>query len=352
MTELLTQSIKLGSMESKNPFMGAPINIRPFSESDGSVTEKDLALYEEYGKTGLGVLVTGAANVSRECASYTPSLGVWEDNQVEGLSLIAERMKAQEGLAILQIAHRGFQHLGIDAFCDVNPEECIRIQTDFVKAAIRAKKADFDGVELHACHGYLLNQVISPITNNCNWQYGGSLESRVAYITEIIDMIRSQCGSDFIIGIRMGCNDPDLETSQIIAKLYEVAGADYLSVSAGISEPFATGKFDDNISLGIDVPQEFPFCKRVFGAWMIKEKVSIPVACVGDLCTRDDVVDILESGYADLVAIGRARLADPKWFDHILKDEQTYHCLQCKKCSWFTKPEKCPGRKLLGFDPL
>lgn len=352
MTDLLTRAIKLGSLESKNPFMGAPINIRPFSESDGSVTEKDLAFYDEYGKTGLGVLVTGATNVSPECASYTPSLGVWEDNQIEGLSLIAERMKAQGRLAILQIAHRGFQHLGIDAFCDVNPEECIRIQTDFINAAVRAKKADFDGIELHACHGYFLNQVVSPITNNCDWKYGGSLSTRVAYITEIIDMIRSQCGTDFVIGIRMGCNDPDLETSQAIAKLYEVAGADYLSVSAGIGEPFSTGKFDDNFDLGIDIPPDFRFCKRIFGAWKIKEKVSIPVACVGDLYSHDDVLDILNSGYANFIAVGRARLADPMWYDHIVKNEQTYHCLQCKKCSWFSEPEKCPGRKLLGFAPI
>lgn len=352
MSEILTHPVKIGSMESKNPFMGAPINIRPFSESDGSVTDKDLVFYEEYGKTGLGILVTGAANVSPECASYTPSLGIWDDHQIEGLSLIADRMKAHGSLAILQIAHRGFQHLGIKAFCDVNPEECIRIQSDFVKGAVRAKKADFDGIELHVCHGYFLNQVVSPITNIYDWKYGGNQSNRVKYITEIIEMVRSQCGPDFIIGIRMGCNDPDIETSKKIAKLYEMTGANYLSISVGISESFETGKFDDDIDLGVEVPKAFPFCKRVFGAWMIKEAVNIPVACVGDLSTRNDVVDILESEYADLIAIGRARLADPLWFDRIIKNEQTYHCLQCKKCSWFTEPEKCPGRKLLGVDPF
>lgn len=348
MTDVLHRSLRIGSTEAANAFMGAPINIRPYSRNDGYVTEKLLDFYEEYAVSGLGLLVSGACNVSAECAGYTPSLGLWADDQIAGVSKIAAIMKKNGAIALLQIAHRGFQPLGRKTFNDVPIAERLRVKEDFVRAAERAKTAGFDGVELHACHGFFLNQVVSPYTNGDDWLYGGDTERRAKYITDLIAQIRACCGSDFLIDVRMGHGDPDLATSIDLAKRYEAAGTNLLSVSAGIGARMSFGSYEDNGSLGVDLPADFQFCERVYAAWKIREAVKIPVACVGELLWREDVENILVKGYADLVAIGRARLADPQWYAHMCAGDQAQHCRFCKTCAWFTNPEKCPGRKLAG----
>src|SRR5699024_6163089 len=130
-------------------------------------------------------------------------------------------------------------------------KEIKTIEDDFIKAAIRAKKAGFDGIELHGAHGYLLNQFASEVTNFRTDEYGGDLNKRIKLSLDIISGIRKELGQeDFIIGYRMGGNEPTIKEGIKIAKLLEEAGVDLLHVSSGISSP--------DIPLP-KTPKSFPF---------------------------------------------------------------------------------------------
>ena len=118
----------------------------------------------------------------------------------------------------------------------IQVEEIHKMQENFVAAAVRAKQAGFDGIQLHGCHGYLVNQFISKKRNLRTDEYGGSDQNRARFAVEIIKMIREKCGDDFIISVRTAGIEPDVVTAINIAEEYVKAGCDYLQVSNGIHE--------------------------------------------------------------------------------------------------------------------
>lgn len=163
-------------------------------------------------------------NVSEECQIYRPALGCWTDAQITGLRILAQNLQREHTRAILQLAHRGFPCLEVHALQEIPAAHLLEIQKAFIAGAVRGKQAGFDGVELHACHAYLLSQILSPLTNHFAWSYSGTVEKRARYVTEIIEAIRQLCGENFIIGVRMGCNEPNLSSSIQLAQLFEQAG--------------------------------------------------------------------------------------------------------------------------------
>jgi len=135
-------------------------------------------------------------------------------------------------LALAPSDFKNNDHLAAKA---LNIKEILKIQEQFVDASVRAKKAGLDGIEFHGAHGYLLNQFLSPITNKRNDSYGGGLSERATFVRQMIEKIKSSTGSDdFIIGYRMGGNEPTLEEGRKIAKILEDYGIDLLHVSSGI----------------------------------------------------------------------------------------------------------------------
>lgn len=347
MGDILLEKRKIGCYTIKNPVMGAPLNMRPYGQLDGVVTENHIKLYQEYSESGFGVIVSDAVNINEMCQHYRAALGCWDDKQIPGLRILAQTLKKRDMLAILQIAHRGQYCFDVETIEEISASKLVSVQKDFIDAAERAQKAGFDGVELHGCHAYLLSQILSPITNSFEWEYGGSLEKRAQYVIEIIRAIKEKCGKTFVVGVRMGCNEPDLTSSIQLAKYFEQAGADYLSISVGTSFPVECGRCDESFSWETVIPENFHYGKRLFGAWKIKQNVSIPVASVADIRKGETARDILENGYVDFIAIGRARLADPDWYKKIISGQEPSYCLTCRTCMWFSDPQKCPARHRL-----
>ena len=349
MNKILTKPLKLGERQAKNHMVAAAINLRPYGQINGAVNENHIRMYEEYGQSGFGMIVTDAINIDQRCQSVRAALGCWADWQIEGLHILAEKIKQDGALAVMQLAHRGFTCHNASSLENVGIEELLYVQEEFVQAAMRAQKAGFDGIELHACHGYFLNQILSEVTNFFPWQYSGSIANRAKYVAEIIENIKIQCRKDFIIGVRMGCNEPNIESSIKIAKIFEQAGANYLSITKGIGKNFCYGEFDDDMDLEEKVPSDFGYGNRIFGAWKIKQQVKIPVVCVGNIRNIEDADIILKKEYADMVAVGRARLADPQWLKKSLNNKKYSSCFGCKTCMWFTIPSNCPARKNLKY---
>ena len=204
-------------------------------------------------------------------------------------------------------SHKGYAHLlwgAGKARAELSPEEIAEIIRAFTEAALRAKSAGYDGVEIHSAHGYLPNQFYSPLTNRRADDYGGSLENRMRFLTETVRAVRSSVGTRFPISVRLGGCDymeggSTIADSVQAAIMLQQAGADLLSVTGGMcrytredhSEP---GYFRDMSS-------------------EIKRSVTIPVLLTGGVQTVDEAEALLMEQAADLIGIGRAILKNPNW---------------------------------------
>lgn len=203
-------------------------------------------------------------------------------------------------------------------------KEIHRLEEAFVTATKRAFAAGADFVEIHAAHGYLINQFLSPLYNKRIDEYGGSLENRARFGLNIIKRAREVVGTEPIIGIRISALEfmeggYALEDSQSFCKWFANEGVDYLHVSAGMTpagvEEMFKGKFPE------------------FAA-AIKRAVDVPVICVGAIKSLERIEEILSEGRADLVAVGRALIADPALINKTLngKEDDIVECLDCFEC--------------------
>lgn len=213
--------------------------------------------------------------------------------------------------------------------------EVKRLERQFIEAAKRVQKAGADGVELHAAHGYLIQQFLSPYTNRRTDEYGGSLENRMRFLLNILTGIKKECGADFPVSVRLsveeyydllGFEDRGIKLPEGLemAKRVEAAGADLLNVSCGTYETLNT----------IIETMSFQPGWRTHLAKAVKDVVSIPVAGVGVIRTPEQAEELLESGNQDFIGLGRPLLADPHWPAKAKagasKDIQ--RCISCVTC--------------------
>lgn len=319
--------------------------------TDGFVTDKHISHYEARAKGGTGLIIVEATCIQRDGRLSDDQLGIWSDEHIPGLRKITDVCHRNGAVVILQIHHAGLKTPPSVVDVPVAPsksedktsreltiDEIEVIKQDFVKAALYAKVAGFDGIELHGAHGYLLNQFASSVTNHRTDEYGGDLNKRMKLSLDIIAGIRKELGhEDFIIGYRMGGNEPTLKDGIKIAKILEEAGVDLLHVSAGIS--------DSNIPLP-ETPKNFPFNWIVYCGTEIKKNVSIPVIVVNGIRTSDQAALIIENRLADFVAIGRGHLVDPDWANKAMNKLEATYCLECKPhCLWFEDGDLCPRQR-------
>ncbi|MCQ4637733.1 NAD(P)/FAD-dependent oxidoreductase [Anaerovorax odorimutans] len=205
----------------------------------------------------------------------------------------------------------------------------------FVSAAKRVKKAGADGVELHAAHGYLIQQFLSPYTNRREDEYGGTLTNRMRFLKEIIDGIRRECGADFPISVRLSVEEfydmigyPDqgitLDEGVEMAKRLEGFGIDVLNVSSGNYDTAQTSC----------EPISFTPGWRKYLAKEVKKQVKIPVIAANLIRTPEQAEAQLAEGTQDFIAMGRSYLADPKWPKKAMegRSEDINRCICCLRC--------------------
>lgn len=314
----------------------------------GEVTENMLAYYEKRAQGGAGTVIVEIACVDEPVgrASLT-QLCIDKPGYIAGLKELSERIKSYGCNAFIQLHHAGRQTTPAVTggrkpvapspipcrFMRAEPEELDldgikRIRDKFVMAALYAAKAGFDGIELHAAHGYLLSQFLSPYTNKREDEYGGSLENRVRLIAEIINGIKNLV-PQLIIAVRFNVADfvpggLEVEEGVRLAALLEKAGADLLDVSCGIYESGHTSIETASFEPG----WRMEMVKKV------KENVNIPVLGGGNLRKPEEAEYFLRNGYADFIWIGRGMLADPFWANKALagKGDDIRPCISCNTC--------------------
>ncbi len=312
----------------------------------GEVTPELLAYYRRRAQGGVGLIIVENAQVDMfQGRSLTAQIAVDSDKFLPGLRALAEVVHAEGARTFLQIQHGGRQCTpsttdGLQpvapspipcAFLGIVPraltrEEIRELVEKFARAALRAKLAGFDGVEVHGAHGYLINEFLSPYTNRRDDEYGGSFENRMRFLLEILERVRELVGEDFVVGVRLSVEEfvpggLTLSESREIARTLERHGVDYLSVSCGIYESVST----------IIEPMNFAEGWRTYLVQGIREVVSLPVIAVGVIRHPEVAERILAEGHADFVAIGRGLIADPDWVKKVAqgKEKEINYCISC-----------------------
>jgi 2,4-dienoyl-CoA reductase-like NADH-dependent reductase (Old Yellow Enzyme family) len=231
----------------KNRFVLAPLtNLQ--SHPDGVLSDDEFNWLTKRAEGGFALTMTCAASVQHEGVGFPGQLGCHDDRHIEGLSRLAAAIRAQGSHAVVQLHHGGMRSLkhviGRAPMCPSDDEstgavamtldEVHAARDAFIAAARRAEKAGFDGVELHGAHGYLICQFLSPEINRREDAYGGSLDNRARFLTEIIDGVRAETRRGFSLGVRLSPERFGLrlqEIKDVAQRLLREAKIDYLDMS-------------------------------------------------------------------------------------------------------------------------
>ena len=345
----LLEPIKVKGIEIRNRVAMPPMDTH-LGNADGSVSDKILKYYGLRARGGVGIIYVEGTAIHQLAKATMKMMKIDDDDKIEGFTKLASVIKENGAIAMIQFMHAGSQTSQLflgdqpvspsgvkNSFFNMeNPralenEEIKKLVKIYGDAAVRAKKAGFDGVEIHAAHGYLISQFLSPKHNKRNDEYGGSLENRMRILTEVYDEIRSRVGDDMIIGMRINGSDYveggfDIEEAKIVSKKMEDKGIDIINVSASTDEtpnhlmiPYMTSPRGIHTNLSVEI-------KKV-----IKK---VPVIGVGRINDPQVAEQILQENKADLVALGRQSICDPFFVKKVEegKTKDIMKCIACNTC--------------------
>jgi 2,4-dienoyl-CoA reductase-like NADH-dependent reductase (Old Yellow Enzyme family)/thioredoxin reductase len=334
----------IGTMELKNRLVMPPMGTN-YALKDGSVTQRQIDYYEERARGGVGLVIVEISCIDSPVGKGAmKQICIDDDRFIPQLSKLAESIKRHGAKAAIQIHHAGRQTLskltghqpvapspipmsGGEQPRELTLSEIAKLVTRFAEAAERAKKAGFDGVEIHGAHGYLISQFLSPLSNHRQDAYGGSLENRARFLLEVIKAVREGVGSDYPFWCRLSAMEIGveggitLEETQVVAQMAAKAGVDAIHVSAHQVTPARRS------------PMAQPPCLFVPLAEGIKKVVSLPVIAVGRI-PPELGEGVLRDGKADFISIGKALLADPHLPQKVAVGsiEDITPCVYCLTC--------------------
>ncbi len=360
--------IEIGGMRVKNRIVMAPMGTN-FENVDGSVSESLLDYFEARARGGVGLIISPFTMVNEE--QRTATLGVYSDRFVPGLNRLCERVQTHGAKFLLQIAHPGAKVMGSlagrqsvapSAFKSpifwqkpraLTTQEIEQLIEEFALAAVRAQAAGFDGVEIHGAHTYLIGQFISPHSNHRQDAYGGDFERRMAFPSAIVERIKKLCGDECVVGFKFSAHE-ELEggvaapLAKRIAAYMEERGVHYIHVATTSSIPGL-----------LEVSSEFPSSPSIYSplgvllplAEEVKRSVAIPVIGTGGISDPEFADQILREGKVDLVATGRAQIADAQWSERARRGEPIRFCIKCNLCHkrlYSKKRLKCSVNPIVG----
>ena len=368
----LFSPIKIGSITIKNRFAMAPMGPLGLADANGGWNQRGIDYYVERAKGGTGLIITGVTFfdqvVEKQDPTTVPNPLYKPVNFVKTSREMTERIHAYGSKIFLQlsggfgrvtiptnvgdippIAPSAIPHRWLDKTCRaITVDEIHAIVKQFGEAAFHAKRAGFDGVQIHAVHeGYLIDQFAISMFNQRTDEYGGSLENRLRFAKEIVEEIKKTCGDDFPVTLRFSLKSMikdwrvgalpgedfeekgrDTEEGLKAAKLLESYGYDALDTDVGTYDAWWWNHPPMYQKKGL----YREYCK------MVKEVVNIPVFCAGRMDNPDMALEAIENGECDVIDLGRPLLADPDYCNKLRcgKITQIRPCISCH--------EGCMGR--------
>lgn len=387
--EYLFSPMNIGSMTVKNRVVMTPAEMS-LARTDGRPSDALLDYFEARAKGGVGLIFSGITRVNNMAgtSSFT-QLSMAKDWNIEPMRELVGRVHKHGAKFGVQLHHPGRQGYGsainllpavipvanhmpklMDGMFKMTPallkleakgvcqavqapskcertahgagrihgmskREIHKLQSDFIAAALRCKKAGVDAVELHAGHGYLIQQFLSPVTNLRTDEYGGSLENRMRFLLEIVSGIREQCGEDYPLLVRLSVDEMydrigqpgkgyGLEEGKRMAKMLETAGIDAIDVtSAGY----------DTFNYWLE-PSSFEPGWRAYLAKEIKSVVSVPVIAANFIRSPEQAERQIAEGWQDFMGSARSFICDPDWVNKVQegRENEIRRCIGCTNC--------------------
>jgi len=308
---------RLGGTLLENRFVRSA-TFEGMAAEDGSCTDALVELYTGLSRGGVGLIITGHAFVEPRGRASPRQIGIHRDDLVVGLQKLTDSVHDQGSKIVLQLAHAGnFARcksprnvFSTQARGNSTTEELTEVKSCFIAAAQRARLGGFDGVQLHAAHGYFLSQFLSPATNQRQDAYGVDAEGRGRFLCEIIEEMRSSLGQSFPIMVKINCEDfiengLSLEDSVRTCLLLAEKGIDAIELSGGL----LTDKRLGPSRTGIDsADREAYFQKQ---ARYFKKCVALPLILVGGIRSYSTVQRLLAEGIADYISMSRPLICEP-----------------------------------------
>lgn len=306
--------------EWKNRLALAPLtNLQ--SHGDGVLSQNEFKWLTMRAEGGFGMVMTCASHVQAVGQGFLGQLGIWSDKHLAGLTRLNSGLKAHGAVTSVQLHHAGIRSpkelVGqpVGASDDeatgsraLTTDEVKQLRDDFISGAIRAEKAGFDGVEVHGAHGYILAQFLSPEINQRDDEYGGSLENRWKLVFEILDGIRSECRSDFQVGIRFS-------TERFGQKLAEMKAFFEALVAGGQVDYIDLSLWDVFKMPNEEEHQDKPLLQH----FMDLPKGDVRVGAAGKIVDAAHVRQVLDAG-CDFAMIGRAAILAHDFPDKVHAD--------------------------------
>jgi 2,4-dienoyl-CoA reductase-like NADH-dependent reductase (Old Yellow Enzyme family)/thioredoxin reductase len=323
-SELLSP-IKIGSMEVKNRFI-VPAMGTNFANPDFTVSQQFIDYWVARAKGGFGLIIMEVTAIDPLGNAIPCEIGIWDDKFIPGWKKLADEVHKYGCKIAIQLHHAGRQTIsGVTGSQPVAPspipcpvdkeiprelttQEVYELIEKYGDGARRARDAGIDAVEVHGAHGYLIAGFMSAYSNKRVDEFGGSLSDRLKFPVEIVKNIRRKTGNGYPIIFRMSGEERvtggrTIDESRVVARIMEEAGVNAVHVSVGVYGSIAW----------IIPPASVPVGFNLYAAEEIKKSVSIPVIGVGRINDPLIAEDALRTGKADMVALGRASLADPEF---------------------------------------
>ncbi len=317
---MLFSNGKIGSLQLKNRFVMLP-TVTNLAQ-DGFVSNREMKYYDRRSKD-VSLVIVEASYVNKFGKFFVNQLGIDDDNKIDGLKKLSYLLQKNGAKVGIQLAMHNPKYKPVD----FTKDEIEGFIEDFANAALRAKKAGFDLVELHFAHGWFVNQFLSPDINKRTDEYGGSFEGRAKFALEILRKVKNFV-PDITVICRINASDFtsdgfNIEESIKLSKMLEENGADGLNISAGIG---ATAEY--HISpMGLDDKPLLELIKT------IKDNVNIPIIAANKLGYANDWEKILKDNVADFIGIARGLIGDPDCIAKLKEgnSEDIRYCIHCNQ---------------------
>jgi dimethylglycine catabolism A len=350
-TGILLTPARIGGLELKNRIVMPPMTTRT-ADADGFVTDATIAYYMARVRGGVGLITAEMAAPERAGRHRRRELGIYDDRFLPGLMRLAAEIHRGGAKASIQLGHGGghtrrdicgetpvapsaIPHAVFEVTNEtIVPEEMSRERigatvASFAQAAARAQRCGFDCVEIHAAHGYLISQFLTPFENRRLDDYGGALEHRARFGLEVLRAVKAAVPGMPVI-YRLSVDDYfpagiDFADGRQVAIWAAEAGADALHIAAGHYRSLPSAE-------RMIPPMAYPDATFLDYAAAIKAVISVPVIAVGRLGVPNDAAAAIASGKADFIALGRSLIADPDWVEKVRRGEPARRCLACNTC--------------------
>lgn len=329
MTKTLNDPVTIGGITLQNRLIMAPLQQQYKGTPEAFATEHHRDHYGRRAKH-VGLVILESTAVSPNGRLWANDIGIYTERHVEPLRKVTETVHAHKTPVFIQLSHGGRKSSpdvttmlvapSAIAFDDqygtpqeLSAEGIRSIVEEYRSAAKRSKEAGFDGIELHAAHGFLIHQFLSPLSNKRTDAYGGSSANRARFLQEVLRAVREEVGRDYPVIVRISATDysdggliPE-EWARMLKPLE--SGLDAIHVSSGGLLPVQP----DDVYTAYQLPH----------AAVLKQHFKIPVIAVGKIYTRSLADRILQDGLADIIAIGRPLLEDPDYAERLLNVGET-----------------------------